>query len=683
MLLKIATPMEQDPTIDSSDSRLTASSNNKMVLGNGGNRMHQERQYLAELPTMPSTGSAMNYGRTFYCVNSGLQNEVMRPDSLNLQQNNRNQNLNQQDRADWAGMDIDSPNNLDISNIPLHEFPHEKMNISAVSAMKLHNRRPYRDRITTNDTSDNCDGSSITESKMVHRDLRKTLNVESSPESDESDYRQCFSDIDGNCDSDGNYKDPAECTNDSFDIPDYQGNSSSCTDTSDSMTHLKQMAQTGLDGFESPVCISSEDQSSNDSITCLKQAAFYLDSNQSSERSRGSTLQEAGKMAKLKSCDSISNLRNTCCVNRNGNSMFVQSDFCVGQLSSELFHNGNTHDSFGSPVYSSGGQDEFDIDGPYGLQYDLQTDGTELNCLPPYLDFNKYPQSNSDPQIEDQDTSKRQKGCTYNLPKQKAVLGQFRASQSQENTPSECRGQLNPQAYEKLNLTPPSDQEFCYEPNLGQSENNTSPDIPTIADVFTPVDGRFRLPDFNCSRTTNSRLQDFNCSGSTDSRLPDFNCSGSTNSRLQDYNRSGSTDSGLHTDLSILESTGQKRSTQSTADQLAVQKKTRHTVSGQESQHVHFEEEHELASRRHSSPLTSMQRQCPSIQPVSNCSWKPALPPRTSRNSFKQVLAGSSSRQSLDSLLAKDKLFCHYNATLRNCSGWSPKETDNTVSREK
>ena len=61
----------------------------------------------------------------------------------------------------------------------------------------------------------------------------------------------------------------------------------------------------------------------------------------------------------------------------------------------------------------------------------------------------------------------------------------------------------------------------------------------------------------------------------------------------------------------------------------------------------------------------------------------PQLPPRVSKISphpYKLVSAGKSSRPMLDNLLSNDKLFMHYNACLQGYPGWSPRETEYTVS---
>ena len=61
----------------------------------------------------------------------------------------------------------------------------------------------------------------------------------------------------------------------------------------------------------------------------------------------------------------------------------------------------------------------------------------------------------------------------------------------------------------------------------------------------------------------------------------------------------------------------------------------------------------------------------------------PQLPPRVSKISphpYKLVSAGKSTRPMLDNLLSNDKLFMHYNACLQGYPGWSPRETEYTVS---
>ena len=61
----------------------------------------------------------------------------------------------------------------------------------------------------------------------------------------------------------------------------------------------------------------------------------------------------------------------------------------------------------------------------------------------------------------------------------------------------------------------------------------------------------------------------------------------------------------------------------------------------------------------------------------------PQLPPKVSKISphpYKLVSAGKTSRPMLDNLLANDKLFIHYNACLQGYPGWSPRETEYTVS---
>ena len=61
----------------------------------------------------------------------------------------------------------------------------------------------------------------------------------------------------------------------------------------------------------------------------------------------------------------------------------------------------------------------------------------------------------------------------------------------------------------------------------------------------------------------------------------------------------------------------------------------------------------------------------------------PLLPPKVSKLSphpYKLVSGGKTSRPMLDQLLANDRLFVHYNSCLQGYPGWSPRETEYTVS---
>lgn len=639
MLVKVSMPMEQDPTIDSSDSHVRNCHIERSSQKKDEDVLTQQPRYLTESPVHLRTETSVTSDRGIFADVADASHCTLRPRAINLRTYNGQQNFNRfTDSLEVANGSLE--NNLDISNV--HEFSPEHMNISSVkkqnSSDKGLNKRTVMSTSGSSEMTSSISANSnsgVTE-RFIDTGIPKQLNVEEKRAFDQGENRQFFDDIDRHWDSESEYKDPVEFNSNTFNVPLYQEANTSGSGSNDSMTELKEYMQQNTE-FAKYV------GSSPDSGTYLKQPVFYVDSDQSSEKDHSDNM-VTDPVNSAKFNTEFSNLVSN--KKWNGSEMrsqegvterdFIQGQSvffsCIKAADDRTDINVIGNDSFGSPDYKGDVilSNKLDSACPINNQFDHGI--TESKGLPQYLDFNKYPQFDINPQNNKDNT--RVMILDYEM--QKTLTN---PKQLQQNISQECRpNHTTATSYEKLNPCPSNINEFSYEQNLHE---NTSPDIPTIADVFTPVEETFPIQDFKTIE---------------------------------------SSDSGFQPDECTRESLKQKRQTQpvTVLDTMQKKSKTRHTVAGTTMQRVHFQE-HGIESRRHSSPSATV-HQCHQVAHGSpNTSWRPALPPRRCNNGYIRVPAGTSNRQSLDKLLANDQLFNHYNNTLRNCCGWSPKETDHTV----
>ena len=216
------------------------------------------------------------------------------------------------------------------------------------------------------------------------------------------------------------------------------------------------------------------------------------------------------------------------------------------------------------------------------------------------------------------------------------------------------KGQGSSYQYESLQRFVSCPTEFGYEePNKQIRFQNVlqSVEMPTIADSFTPVKEDIDLHDF-LKRGKEQRRQ---------------------------WNKPGGNNVPVVNSLDRA-----KRDKNAVQDENTPNRRSYTDVHRCRQNNIRRDFLHTNASRLENRPLPAPPMGDLDRQPQGySRKSPPLLPPKVSKLSphpYKLVSGGKSSRPMLDQLLANDRLFIHYNSCLQGYPGWSPRETEYTVS---
>ena len=233
-----------------------------------------------------------------------------------------------------------------------------------------------------------------------------------------------------------------------------------------------------------------------------------------------------------------------------------------------------------------------------------------------------------------------------------SVIAGIEENETERPSPNskQQRGQGSSYPYEKLQRFMSCPSELGYEaPNKQMRFQNVLEEMPTIADSFTPVREELDLNDF----LKRGKVQGIEWSKP----------GGNTGPIVNSLDR------------------GKKNRTAVQDDNTP----NRHSFTGVHRCNDIRREFHHTNTRSLENrplpapPVGDLGNQCQGHSRKS----PPLLPPKVSKfcqHPYKLVTGGKSSRPMLDQLLANDRLFIHYNNCLQGYPGWSPRETEYTVS---
>lgn len=672
----MSAPMEQDPTIDSSGSHLRTPSNSSShsrdlvfvtsnpavtsTLGVSSNTTSfQSFSNISPVTdTCPWTGNGItqnppdlrtplgSQGLTG-SANCPRQSQTLavRPVHLPIGQQNEQLNNRHFEKEERMG----STNDLDISNV--HDLGTSDMNITVTNpdTEGLRSWSSSRTFVRFKNGVRSCSAENNLDVLEVETDNRiannKPLNIDNGTDEVE-DMQSChYTDNNlcvgsrpslgskvshGSLSDDPNYQD--------FDTDDSINNLMKRNVECDaSITLVKQRAQQEYNKSERPNNRQSPvvrfNSGSDDSVTQLKQLNYYLESNHNFGNDKTDSLN--GKSSDVRRINSSQTTLDTCLTQSEKWERESEEKITKGCIRNQSSLDGmeQMQDSFNEPVYSFG--QNFDCDEhSQDSCSEKQCSTSNTQTIPHYLDFNKYSQS-----VESLPNKQAPESFLTNQDSSEGLREINKSPKRMLNEEIQKSDVGNPRhkVYEKLERLNSAQHDFSYEPNFRFAENTS---FPTIGDVFTPVEETCKINDFQKRRDSELPLGVDSC---RDSIMP----------KRQTY-------------------------PQSSSNNLQKKTKTWHTVTSRIpdlKQHVRFED-----SELESSSNCRFNREC---QTEIKEKRRPALPPRHPSSSpgyVKYVPAGVSHRPSLDGLLANDNVFRHYNKTLKDYSGWNPKETDNTVS---
>lgn len=617
MLLKCNRSMEQDPTIDSSDSH-------DDPVGGRGNEHFSEENFAASglmfansrnshvgpsdrtfaSPSEEDTNSVLSRSQIFSREAKSRHGQRFRQRSDASRNGISSSNVHQRkDRSQNADSQIQTSRNQDqyahhfMNNGAVH--PHNNLNVSSYngSVTMTENLNVYKPEhcatpLTVFSPDNNADVS--WNASFHFPETEKSLNV-SDEDMTDSEYKHCFSDME-----DDGYSFEHKCSEDftdgSFETPEYQdgGEDLKCLD--DSITLVKELYQRQFEDNAYKKSFPACENHIDGSLTFLKQPLNAKGNMQSF-----SAQKRQQPVEKQRISDEQSEAKNI-----RAYLLSLQTDLIKQETIKEKVIENNLIVNTNSNSMKQ------------GVKYETEMLNEKNWERPNYLDL-----SNSE-QCSFQGLSNKRK-CTVS--EESPVLAKdverLYKPEDMRNLPHSHVTQCTKQAYEKLEHQDPPVERYAYDVSC-EFEDHAN-DLPVIADLFTPVEENIELKDF----TMSSGLG---------------------------FQRSS------QRDTYKTESVTSRPSSQHVHFDTPFQRDTVHSSAS-------------FQRREHVDIIENVVK--PALPPRNRS--RNALSACEQHVTFKYVTAGVSRRTSVDNSLVNDALFMHYHEILSGTVGWCPRETDYTV----
>lgn len=621
MLLKCNRSMEQDPTIDSSDSHADPMGGRRnehfseekfassgLMFANNRNSDGGSSDRTSASTSEEHTNSVHNHSHIFIreAKSRHGQRFRQRPDASRngVSSNNAHQ---RKDRSQNIDSQIQTSRNQDqyaqqfMNNGAVH--PHNNLNVSSYNGSvtmteNLNVSKPEHCATPQTVFSPDSNDDVPWNASFHFPESGKSLNV-SDEDMTDSEYKHCFSGMEDESSS-FEYQCSKELTDDSFETPEYRDGGEEMKGLDDSITLVKELYQgKSEDNAHKELFSACENNYNDSSFTFLKQPLNGKDSMQSLSAQKK---QQSVETQRTWTSDEQSEAKNISAYLLSLQTDLIKQETIKGNVvQNNLIVNTDSNSM------------------KQGVNCETEMLNEKKWERPNYLDL-----SNSD-QCNFQGLSNKRK-CTVRevssvLAKDVEILYK---PEDMRNLPHSHVTQCTKQAYEKLEHQDPPAERYAYDVSCGFEDHAN--DLPVIADLFTPVEENIELKDFTMSN-----------------------------------------DSGFQGNLQ--------------RDSFKTECVTRRSSS----QHVHFETPfqqdafHSSASfqrREHVDQIENVVK--PALPPRNRP--RNALSACEQRVTFKYVTAGVSRQTSVDNSLVNDALFVHYREILSGTIGWCPRETDWTVS---